>query len=281
MIYLKPKTVEEMLKNVDENRKFFIFCGGTDLTLKLKNGDVCGVVDISSLDEFNHITIENNTLKIGALTTINTILEDENIKEHLPILHEASKEFASHQIRNIATIGGNIANDSPVADMIAPLLVLESSVTLLSVDGERTIPLDELFDGFKSLTIKNEVITSINIPLKNRQSYYRKVGARAKLNISKLSLAMVKTEDNFYLSGASLNPYIKRFFNVEKLLESGEFSSEMIFETLKKDISPSGSFRSTKEYRFKVLVNMIEEGISSTQFIGSINSNHNKNRFKK
>lgn len=261
MNYLKPITVDEMLKNIDENPDFYIFCGGTDLALKLKNSSVDGVIDISSLKQFNFIRKTDSMIQIGALTTVNTILENHYIENYIVILSDVAKEFASHQIRNVATIGGNIVNDSPVADMIAPLLVLDSTVTLLGSKGERTIPLAELFDGFKSLTLKNEIITTINIPIKKHQHYYRKVGARAKLNISKLSLAMIKSEDKYYLSGTSLNPYTKRFFNVEKLLESGEFNDAMILESLEKDISPSGSFRSTKEYRFQVLLNMIKEGL--------------------
>ena len=263
MIYLKPKTEKEMLSFVNQYKDFFIFCGGTDLTLKLKKQPLAGVIDISSLNQYRYIKKENSTIYIGALTTINTILEDNYIKNYIPLLSEVSKEFASHQIRNIATIGGNIANASPVSDLIAPLLVLDTKVILLSLAGEREIPLYQLFDGFKSLTLKDEVIVSFKIELKENQHYYRKVGSRAKLNISKLSLAMVKTDENYYLSGASLNPYTKRFYSVEKLLESGEFNDEKILECLEKDIAPSGSFRSTKEYRFRVLLNMINEALES------------------
>ena len=87
---------------------------------------------------YRYIKKENSTIYIGALTTINTISEDNYIKNYIPLLSEVSKEFASHQIRNIATIGGNIANASPVSDLIAPLLVLDTKVILLSLAGGRS-----------------------------------------------------------------------------------------------------------------------------------------------
>jgi CO/xanthine dehydrogenase FAD-binding subunit len=263
MRYLKPKTLDEATKLLKENSTFYLFCGGSDLALKLKNETLKGVIDISALSELDFIKKEDSSLKIGALSTISTILRDENIENYLPLLKSASSEFASHQIRNVATIGGNIANDSPVADMIAPLLVLDTTVTLLSSEGERTIALSELFDGFKSLTLHHEIIVSFNIPLKEHQFYYRKVGSRAKLNISKLSLAMIKSANGFSLSGASLNPYTQRFRNLEELLNSGDFNDTQMLEALHKDISPSGSYRSTKEYRTKVVFNMIKEALSS------------------
>lgn len=263
MKYFNVKSRDEALKLINEHPTYYLFGAGTDLALKLKRTSVEGVIDISALSEFDFIHVEDETIKIGALTTISSILEDEDIKQHLPILHDASSSFASHQIRNIATIGGNIANDSPVADMIAPLLVLRASVTLGGLDKDRTIPLEELFDGFKHLTLKNEMIISLNIPIQKHQYYYRKVGSRERLNISKLSLAMLRNEDGFFMSGASVNSYIKRFFNLENLLNSDEVDDSKILDALSKDISPSGSFRSTKEYRVKVMFNMIKDALKS------------------
>ncbi len=261
VIYLSAKNLKEALLFKEENPTFFLLFGASDIALKLKNSEVDGIIDITHLEELSYITKSEKIVTIGALTTINTILEDANIHRYTPILSEASKEFASHQIRNIASIGGNIANDSPVADMIAPLLVMNAKVTLLSAKSERTIFLHELLIGFKSLDLHNEIITSFEIPIKEHQHYYRKVGSRAKLNISKLTLAMCKSEDGFFISGASLNPYVQRFNHLETLLNSTECSDELIKKAIAKDINPSGSFRSTKEYRTNVLFNLIKDAL--------------------
>ena len=263
MIYLNAKNLKDALKLREENPHFFLLLGASDISVKIKKETIDGIIDISHLEELSYIHKNSDSIEIGALTTINTLLKDDNINQDLKIISEVCKNFASYQIRNIASIGGNIANDSPVADLIAPLLVLNTKVTLVSVSGERTILLENLFNGYKSLNLHNEIIKSFTIPLTKHQYYYRKVGARAKLNITKVSLAMVKNKDGFCISGASLNPSISRFSNLEKLLNRGEYSDEMILKALENDISPSGSFRSTKEYRTKVLFNMLKEAIGS------------------
>ncbi|RLA71701.1 MAG: hypothetical protein DRG78_24870 [Epsilonproteobacteria bacterium] len=261
MKYLIAKNLDDALTLREENPNFTLLFGASDIALKMKNNQVSGVVDLTHLDELSYIRKNENSIKIGALTTINAILQNRDITQFIPILSEASKEFASHQIRNIASLAGNVANASPVADMIAPLLVLNAKVTLLSSKGERTIFLSDLIIGFKSLDLNNEIITSFEIEIQKRQHYYRKVGPRAKLNIAKLSLAMVKQDERYFISGASLNPYVKRFTNLEELLNGKNYSDVDIKEAMDKDISPSGSFRSTKEYRRKVLFNMLGEAL--------------------
>ena len=261
MIYLNAKNLEDALRLKEENPNFTLLFGASDIALKIKKNQVSGIIDLTYLNELSYIQKNGDKIKIGALTTINTILEDSYINEFFPILAEASNEFASHQIRNIASLAGNIANDSPVADMIAPLLVLNTKVTLLSVRSERTIFLSDLIIGFKSLDLNNEIISSFEIEIQKHQHYYRKVGPRAKLNIAKLSLAVVKQDKKYLISGASLNPYVQRFKNLENLLNINNYNDEKIKEAIKKDISPSGSFRSTKEYRYKVLFNMVKEAL--------------------
>ncbi|MEA1954969.1 MAG: FAD binding domain-containing protein [Campylobacterota bacterium] len=261
MIYLNAKNLKNALLLKKKHPNFFPLCGSSDISLKLRNNSIDGIIDISHLSELNYIDKTKNTITIGASTTINSLLENSDINRYIPILADASKEFASHQVRNIASIGGNIANDSPVADLIAPLLVLDAKVNLLSSNTKRTIFLHELLIGFKSLDLNNEIIISLDIPIKKAQHYYRKVGARAKLNIAKLSLAMIRNKDGFFISGASLNPYVKRFSNLETLLNSGEFNDELIKIAIDKDISPSGSFRSTKEYRSAVLFNLVKDAL--------------------
>ena len=258
---LRAKDLAEALELRENYPDFVLLFGATDIALKIKRGQLKGIIDITHLEDLAFIKKSESSLSIGGLTTINTLLNNKDINELTPILTDASREFASHQIRNMASLAGNIANDSPVADLIAPLLVLDAKVTLASTKGERTIFLHELLIGFKSLDLHNEIITSFTIPLNKSQYYYRKVGARKRLNISKLSLAMVKNEKGFFISGASLNPYVKRFTHLETLLNSAKYDDAEIKEAIAKDINPSGSFRSTKEYRSRVLFNLVKEAL--------------------
>ena len=263
MMYFRAKDLDNAMKLITEHPDFLLMCGSTDVAVQLKKQKtVNGIIDISALNELQYIKIASNTMVIGALTTITDILESTEVQTHLPLLIAAAEVFASHQIRNLATLGGNIANASPAADLVAPLLVLNATVTLGSQKGERVIDLETLFCGYKCTKLDHEIILAINIPLTKHSWYYRKTGARERLNITKVSLAVIKNSEGYCISGASLNPYALRFRHVENLLNSGDFNDEKIKEALAQDTAPSGALRSTKAYRVRVAFNMIKEALS-------------------
>jgi len=262
-MYLRAKDLDDAMQLITEHPDFLLICGSTDVAVQLKNQKpVNGIIDISALNELQYIKIASNTMVIGALTTITDILESTEVQTHLPLLIAAAEVFASHQIRNLATLGGNIANASPAADLVTPLLALDATVTLGSQEGERVIDLEDLFCGYKCTKLDHEIILGITIPLQKHLWYYRKTGVRERLNIAKVSLSMIKNSKGYCISGASLNPYALRFRHVENLLNSSDFNDEKIKEALELDISPSGSLRSTKVYRMRVAFNMIKEALS-------------------
>jgi len=253
----RAKSVEEALELIENYPDFTLFAGGSDVSVHLQEESIVGLIDITHLESLKVIKVGDTSIKIGALVTINEILESPEIKEHLPLLHEVCKTFASHQIRNIATIAGNVINDSPVADLIAPLLVLNATLTLASHDNERSFALEELFDGFKSLKMGREIVLGFELPLEKGKFYYRKVGARERLNITKLSLVIFRSKDSYRVSGASLNAYVQRFKTIEKLLESSCFSQSELIKAIEKDVSP----HSNAEYKKRVLFNMLQEAL--------------------
>jgi len=253
----RAKSVEEALELIENYPEFTLFAGGSDVSVHLQEESIVGLIDITQIESLKVIKVGDKSMKIGALVTINEILESPDVEKHLPLLYTVCKTFASHQIRNIATIAGNVINDSPVADLIAPLLVLNATVTLSSLGSQRVVVLEELFDGFKSLKIDRELVLSFELALEKGSFYYRKVGARERLNITKLSLVMFRTNDKYRVSGASLNSYVKRFKTIEKLLESSCFSRNELIKAIEKDVSP----HSNAEYKKRVLLNMLEEAL--------------------
>ena len=260
MTYHRAADKADALRLISEYPEFLLMCGSTDMAAILKKKHtVKGIIDLGRLRELAYIETDSQAVHIGALTTISDLLESEELQRHLPLLGAASEQFASRQVRNLATLGGNIANASPAADLTAVLMALDATVTLGSVQGERTMVLEDLFCGYKCTKLDHEMILCIHIPLHKHQWYYRKTGARERLNISKVSLAAVKKSDRYAFSGASLAPSAVRFRHLETLVNSGHFSDEQIREALEKDLSPSGSFRSTKEYRMRVVFNMVKE----------------------
>ena len=262
MMYFRAIDIDDAMKLIAEHPDFLLMCGSTDIAVQLKKPKAVNrIIDISALHELQSIKTVSSTIHIGALTTITDILESTEVRAHLPLLIAAAEVFASHQIRNLATLAGNIANASPAADLTSVLLVLNATVTLGSLEGERVIDLEDLFCGYKCTKLDHEMILGITIPLEEHQWYYRKAGTRERLNIAKVSMAVIKNNKGYYISGASLNPYTVRFRHVENLLNSGDHSDEKIREALEHDIAPSGSLRSTKEYRIRVAFNMIKEAI--------------------
>lgn len=262
MIYLRAASMDDALLQLRENPGYLLLSGCTDVAVLLhKKREPQGVIDITALKELDFIRVEEEQLQIGALTTINEILGSEPVQTHLPLLCSVCELFGSHQIRNLATIGGNIANASPAADLIAPLLALEASVTLRSAEGERTLPLCDLYSGYKRVALEHEIITSVILPLEPHRWYYRKAGPRARLTIAKVSLAVVKKSGGYRISGASLNPYEKRFVHLERTLDNGDWGDEAIKAALEQDVDPSGSMRSSKAYRKRVLLNMLAEAL--------------------
>lgn len=263
MTYHRAEHLDDAMNLIHKHPDFVLLCGSTDVAVQLKKPkNVNGLIDISALTELQSIEIAPERIYIGALATITDILESVAVRTHLPLLIAAAEVFASHQIRNLATLGGNIANASPAADLTAVLLVLNATLTLGSREGRREIDLEDLFCGYKCTKLDHEMILGITIPLQEHQWYYRKAGARERLNIAKVSLAVIKNSRGYCISGASLNPYAVRFRHVENLLNSGDVSDEKIREALEQDIAPSGSFRSTKAYRKRVVFNMIKEALS-------------------
>jgi len=263
MMYYRAKDLDDAMKLIAAHPDFLLMCGSTDVAVELKKPKtVSKIIDISTLNELRYIKIASNTIHIGALTTITDILESNEVRAHLLLLIAAAEVFASHQIRNLATLGGNIANASPAADLTSVLLVLNATLTLGSQEGQREINLEDLFCGYKCTKLDHEIILGITIPLQEHQWYYRKTGARERLNIAKVSIAVIKNNNGYCISGASLNPYAVRFRHVEDLLNSGDISDERIQEALEHDIAPSGSLRSTKAYRMRVAFNMIKEALN-------------------
>lgn len=262
MMYLRAKSIEEALELIAVHPDFIVLSGSTDIAVGLKDRKgISGFIDISALRELRMVNRVSDVLYIGALSTVTDILQNSEVQKALPLLVAVAEVFASHQVRNIATLAGNIANASPAADFVAPLLVLNATVTLGSKEGERVLPLKDFFCGYKCIKLDHEMILSIAIPLQKHQWYYRKTGVRKRLNIAKVSVAMIKNSEGYAISGASLNPYALRFGYVENLLNSGDFDDEKIREALDLDLSPSGSFRSTKAYRMRVAFNMIKEAL--------------------
>lgn len=168
--YVRPETVDEALAVLDENGdEAKLLAGGTDLLIELRNGwrRPKVVVDLKRIEELRPaIREQDRVLSISASTVMSDIVADESVQEQFPALAEAAVVVGSVQIRNRATLAGNICNGSPAADTAPPLLVHAAEVVVAGRNGRRRVPIDEFIVGPGKVDLgPAEMVTAIELPV--------------------------------------------------------------------------------------------------------------------
>ncbi|EFK07523.1 FAD binding domain in molybdopterin dehydrogenase [delta proteobacterium NaphS2] len=194
--YARPETLYEALlflktHGIDTRP----LAGGTDVMVDLRAGKLKSeyLLDISRLKELQGIGLSKDGLSIGAGVTISEIYNSPLVAKNAPSLIKSCAFFGSPQIRNVATIGGNVGNASPSADTVPPLLVHEARAVLASENGERTVALANLFEGpYRSGIRPDELLIRFILePADGRFTDFQKIGRRKALAISRMSMALL------------------------------------------------------------------------------------------
>lgn len=272
--YFEPKTAHEalsLLKKYGEKAK--VMAGGTDLIVRMKLGQWVPnyIINIERIPEWKYIN-EEGLVKIGCATRICELENSKVIQNRYTALQEAAKLFSSTQIKNMATIGGNLCNASPAGDTACALLVFESSVKLVGDNGERIIALEEFFlEPGKTVLSPDEILTEILMAETGRQtaSTFLKIG-RVKADMAKISVAIRVERDNEIVKSlrialGSVAKTPMRLKNIEKKVEGESFVNGLIEEIsrlVSKEIRPITDVRSTAEYRREVSKYLVGEALS-------------------
>ncbi|MCS7126331.1 MAG: xanthine dehydrogenase family protein subunit M [Aigarchaeota archaeon] len=268
--YYRFTCLEDLLKFLYENPDSKLLAGGTDLIVQMRSKKIKPdkIVDISRVSELRYIEEDKDSIKIGALTTIEELKNSVIIKKWAPPLWTAVKDFATWQVRNIATIGGNICNASPAADTAPPLIVLRSKLRLRDLKGQRLVKVEEFFKGPGETIIKDgEVLTEVVIP-KYEEGWrfsFIKLGKRVShiLSIVNVAVGLKRAEgkiQDIIVALGSVAPTPIRSRSVEEYLKDREATYENIDRAsleVVKDIKPISDVRASAEYRVemsKVLV---------------------------
>jgi carbon-monoxide dehydrogenase medium subunit len=190
----RPETLEEALKLLSELEGSRPIAGGTDLLMDLKKGDYKAkhLVDLRLVKELRYIRGDEGMIRIGSTTTVAQVVESRLINAKAPVLSEASSSLGSVQIRNLATMGGNLCNASPGADTAPPLLVLGAGVIVASRNGSKSMPLSELFAGPNRTSLApGELLTEIRFPIPPAGSgaSFQKLGRRKSCTLSLINAA--------------------------------------------------------------------------------------------
>lgn len=271
--YHSVASVDEALQLLnDYPERARIIAGGTDILLELehsKRPDVDILIDITRIPNLDQIELHGDTIRLGALVNHNHVVGSKLIRERALPLAQASWEVGAPQIRNRATIAGNLITGSSANDTITPLTVLGAEITLASVDGERTIALKDFYTGLRQTVMRpNEMLTSISFPTMktNEKGIFIKLGLRRAQAISVVNAAVVLemntagvvTQASIALG--SVAPTIIRVPTAEEALIGKLLSEETISHVAGlagATPKPIDDVRSTAEYRSemsKVLV---------------------------
>lgn len=193
--YVRPQTLDDLLAGLRQaDNEGAVLAGGTDLHVKIRAGAACPrvVFDISNLAPLRSIDDQGDQLRIGAAVSMTEIIASATLQRKAPALVAAACQMSSRQIRNRATLGGNIVTASPAADGIPPLLAADATLVLLGSAGRREVTLAEFLTGPGKTTLaQNEVLAEVLIPAEapGCRSHFVKVGRRKAQAISIINLA--------------------------------------------------------------------------------------------
>jgi CO/xanthine dehydrogenase FAD-binding subunit len=256
-----PSTLDEALRYLCDQPDLVPLAGATDLYVALNAGQLRArrFLNLWRLDELRGIAVAGNdgTLRLGAMTRYSEIITSPLVAAQLPMLIDAARQTGGVQIHNRGTLGGNIANASPAGDSLPVLAAAEAIVILRSVSGERRVPFNAFYTGYRtSVRRADELIVAIDVPPVAGRQWFRKVGTRAAQAISKVVIAGVRASAPRIAFG-SMAPTVVRARQAEQALAAG-LGMAAARQALARDLAPIDDFRSTARYRLAVAANLLE-----------------------
>jgi carbon-monoxide dehydrogenase medium subunit len=279
MEYYEPKTVSEalsLLAKFGDQAK--VIAGGTDVMVDIKYKEEPGcLVNIKKIPGLDRIQENGRGLRMGPLVTIRDIETNSLVRERLPVFWEACHQFASLQIRNTATVGGNICRASPSGETLAPLLVLEANAKLAFSDGEKTEAFNSFFQGPGKTTLGSKgLLTEIEVPYPapGSRSVYLKHAVRGAMDIAMVGVAVLVAPDtaknnlqDVRIGLAAVAPTPIRATRTEAILRGKPLTRALIKEaaaTAASESSPISDQRSSAEYRRWIVEALTRNGLEQS-----------------
>ena len=271
MQYRAVQTVEEALTLLDSPGNVKPIAGGTDLAVVIADGLIEPemLLDVSAIPALCGIRRSEQGLAIGAAVTIAEIAS----RNDLPAcLVQGARSIGSPQIRNLATIGGNICNASPCGDTLAPLVALDASFVLASAAGSRTVPAEDFFLGPKKTVLRRgELLMQILIGPSCRagSSAFRMIGKRNGQAISQVNAAVWLTLQDGRIGEVraavgSVAPVPLRLRETERILRGSDRTGieiQKVLESVDREIAPITDVRASVEYRRLVTGALFREAL--------------------
>ncbi|MBI2874194.1 MAG: xanthine dehydrogenase family protein subunit M [Firmicutes bacterium] len=273
---LEPADTREALSLLSElGERARLLAGGTDLMVNLRRGRIRPeyVVRILSKEGLQGFSTGSTGLRIGAMATIREVAVHPAIKERFPALARAALSMATPQVRNRATIGGNLCNASPAADTAPPLLVHDAEVDISGAAGSRTMPLRDFFQGPGAAALQaGEILTAIRVPDPGTGvgAAFIKLGVRKAQEIAIVSVAVLLRRgaagqvDEARIALGAVAPTPLRVPAAEDELRSRPFSLELAARAAglaASAVEPIDDVRATAEYRRAMAGVLVERAL--------------------
>ena len=268
MQFFLPASIEEALEFKQKHKQITVVAGGTDISVQMNKERLepnC-IMSLTHLTGLEFLEINNKVVTVGANVTWSKL--GEFCQEHLPELAKIIMIFASRQIKNVATLAGNIANASPIADSIPLLYVIDAEIELTSSDCSRWVNINDFYHGYKNTEMKSdELITRIrwNLPEPEAVLKLYKVSKRKDLDISTFTAGILLwlkkgKIQNARLAFGGVGPVVLRLPKTEEFL-LGKPMLQGIFHEAGKlardEISPISDVRASSDYRLQLAENIL------------------------
>ncbi|MDR3540237.1 MAG: xanthine dehydrogenase FAD-binding subunit XdhB [Desulfosporosinus sp.] len=276
--YYEAETVGEATALLAENPNLRLIAGGTDVLIKMHNGQIAEA-ELLSLRKIKSLgTIrkaKDGTIVIGAMATFTQVFNDPILREMIPILTEAAISMGGPQIRNIATIGGNVCNGATSADSAASLFALNAQLKLEDLKGERVVPIREFYLGPGKVALKSgEILTEILISPDNYQGFggqYLKFAMREAMDIATLAVAVVcklqgQTFAEVRIGLGVAGPIPLRCLEAEAYAQGKEVSVATVVEIGKLALNSAQartSWRASQEYREHLVQELVPRALKT------------------
>jgi carbon-monoxide dehydrogenase medium subunit len=274
--YLKPRTLEEAIELLTKIRGSRVLAGGTDLLVDLKTGRVGAeaLVDIGAIRELRGVEDLGDRIRIGAATRLQEIVGSDVVARELPLLRNAVESMGSWQIRNLATVGGNLCNASPAADTAPPLLAYEAELVIVGPRGTRVVPITKFFTGYRRTALEEgEILKEIVIGKRTWSGWsYIKLGRRSGFTLSIVSVAVLTSTrggvlEDVRIALGSVAPTPIRAYRAEGYLRGREVSLEVLeraAEIAREEVSPIDDVRASAWYRREMVYRLTLDALKTS-----------------
>ena len=276
--YLEPTTVAEacaLLKERSGEAK--VFAGGAHVTILLKQGlyQPKALLNIKKIPELKGIRYDKSEgLVIGALVTHRELETSPLVREKLPVLCDAEREVANIRVRNMGTIGGNLASGEPLTDLSQIFIALDGRLKIAGPNGERTLPVEDLFVDFYTTSLaEDEIIAQVILPPLPPKSAieYIRFSSSSVVDKPSAGVAARLTLDGDAVHAARIvlgcvGPTPVRALRAETLIAGKKPSPELIAEAGKiasQECSPTSDLRGSEQYKRAIIGTLVKRALTA------------------